>query len=43
MPPVDAGQRGLDLGVGRVLARPVVVEVADARVRDVEGAAARDR
>ena len=37
--PVDRRQRRRDLGIGRVLAGPVVVQVADARVSDVEGPA----
>ena len=39
VPPVHGGQRRLDLGLGRVLVLAIVVEVADARVGDVEGAA----
>ena len=38
VPPVDAGQRAADLRFGRLHVQPVVVEIADARVGDVEGA-----
>ena len=37
VPPVDGRERCLDLCLGRVSAGAIVVEIADARIGDVEG------